>query len=278
MKSSEELKAGVIGLGQIGGGIAVSLTNSKRAVVVYDVLPEAAEKWPGLPALLPSPLEVAKASDVIMVAVFSGDQVRSVLEGSEGLLAGAHEGMTVVVLSTIGTEDNIAFYDLCKSKGVGYLDCGVSPGQLSDKNGLTAMVGGDKDVFDCALPILNDWARDVIYCGGNCAGMVTKIARNVITYSSWRSTTEAARLAATFGIDVGVFVSALESCDRVEQLFYTLLHARRQTGKVPGQMADMLENYVLKDMSAALHLAEEKNLDMPVAQSVLDLLSDTLDR
>jgi len=66
---NDELRAGVVGLGMIGGGVAVSLANSGRpAAAVYDVRPEAADGLEGVPAPVGSPAAVAKASDVVLVA------------------------------------------------------------------------------------------------------------------------------------------------------------------------------------------------------------------
>ena len=67
--SGAALRAGVVGLGQIGGGVAVCLARSGRPLTVDDVRPDAVDRWPGVPPVVGSPAEVARASDVVMIAV-----------------------------------------------------------------------------------------------------------------------------------------------------------------------------------------------------------------
>ena len=95
-------RAGVIGFGIIGGGVAVSLADSGRpATAVYDVRPDAAEDLAGVPAVAADPAAVARSSDVVGLAVVTADQARQALAGPAGVLAGARPGMVVVLLSTV---------------------------------------------------------------------------------------------------------------------------------------------------------------------------------
>jgi 3-hydroxyisobutyrate dehydrogenase-like beta-hydroxyacid dehydrogenase len=69
MTNEKTLRAGVIGLGMIGGGVAVSMVRRGRIPVVYDIRPDAADHLAGVPRPLASPAEVARVSDVVLVAV-----------------------------------------------------------------------------------------------------------------------------------------------------------------------------------------------------------------
>ena len=75
-------------------------------------------------------------------------------------------GSAIVILSTVGIDDIKNMYRMCKEKGIYLLDSGVSPGQLSDQNGLIALTGGDDEGIEMAMPVLQDWAKEVIHCGG----------------------------------------------------------------------------------------------------------------
>ena len=98
---ADNLRAGVIGLGKIGGGIAASLVRSGRIPAVYDVVEDAYKNHEGVPEQLKSAAEVARNSDVIMIAVFNAQQAKSVIADEGGILEGAHSGLVVVLTSTV---------------------------------------------------------------------------------------------------------------------------------------------------------------------------------
>ncbi|MYQ35191.1 NAD(P)-binding domain-containing protein, partial [Streptomyces sp. SID4956] len=210
---SDTLRAGVIGLGMIGGGVAVSLARSGRVPAVYDVRPDAAADLAGVPDPLGSPAEVAKTSDVVMVAVVNADQAREVIGGEHGLLAAAHPDLTIVLLATVALPVVHELAALCAERGVGFLDCGVTPGDKAAENGMVAILGGEQATVDAALPVLDDWAKKVVHCGPPGAGMATKIARNVVTYGSWRTVAEAAALARTAGVAPSRLAEVIDSAD-----------------------------------------------------------------
>src|SRR4051794_9462898 len=103
MESSENrsMRAGVIGLGMIGGGIATSLARSGRAPVVFDVRAEHAASLEGSPQQARSPAELASMVDVVFVVVVTGEQVQEVIHGSEGILEGASPGLVIAIVSTV---------------------------------------------------------------------------------------------------------------------------------------------------------------------------------
>jgi 3-hydroxyisobutyrate dehydrogenase-like beta-hydroxyacid dehydrogenase len=263
----------------IGGGVAASLVNSGRIPVTYDVISGAADKFPGVPKPLRSPAEVAKQSDVIMVAVFDAAQAREVIAGSDGILSAAHDDLTVVLLSTVELKEITELAEICAAEKVGFLDCGVTPGTQAAKNGLIAMVGGNEQTLEYAKPVLNDWARRVVHCGSVGAGMATKIARNVNTYGFWRIVTEAQRLANAAGVDSAKLLEVLEAADEVESLPYLLLRQRSagDDNKLPGAVGENIARFMEKDLKAAHVLAEKVGVDLPVRDICYDLVKDTLD-
>src|ERR1700677_4541096 len=101
VRGGHMLKAGVIGLGQIGGFVASGLAASKLLAAVYDVRSDAADKLEGVPALSARPAEVARVADVIFIAVVSADQAREALAGPGGVFEQARPGMEIVLQSTV---------------------------------------------------------------------------------------------------------------------------------------------------------------------------------
>ena len=189
---SGALRAGIVGLGAIGGGAAVSMARRGRIPAVYDVRPETADALDGIPAVKGSPADVTRDSDVVLIAVINAAQACDVLSGPEGILAAAKPGLIVVLLSTVSLAAVAELADICGPAGVTLLDCGVTRGDEAAQHGIVAMIGGPDDAVATAMPVLEDFARAVIHCGPLGAGMTAKIARNLITYGVWAVVDEAA--------------------------------------------------------------------------------------
>jgi 3-hydroxyisobutyrate dehydrogenase-like beta-hydroxyacid dehydrogenase len=269
-------RAGVVGLGMIGGGVAVSLARSGRIPAVFDIKPDTADRLEGVPSVLQTAAEVASVSDVIMIAVVDAEQARTVLGGEEGLLASAHPGMIVVLLSTVAVPVVHELAELCARSGVELLDCGVTPGDKAAQNGLVAILGGPDDAVHAALPVLKDFAKEVIHCGPLGTGMATKIARNVITYGSWRVVREASLLAASQGVDLAQLVRVIEEADPEGRTLLQML--KLQLAGFDGAAMEKAGVLTLmdKDLAAAQGLAAQSNLDVPLVDVTRHEASDTL--
>ena len=252
---SDTLRAGVIGLGMIGGGVAVSLARRGRVPAVYDIRPDASADLAGVPDPLASPAQVAEQSDIVMVAVVNAEQAHEVIGGRDGLLSAAHDGLTVVLQATVALPVVRELADLCAERGVGFIDCGVTPGDKAAENGMVAIIGGDQDTVDAASPVLEDWAKKVVHCGPSGAGMATKIARNVITYGSWRTVAEAAALARAAGVDTARLAEVVDTADPEGRTLLQLLRMEGPDGTLPAGIGSRIEPLMTKDLAAARDLA-----------------------
>ncbi|MEV7436516.1 NAD(P)-binding domain-containing protein [Streptomyces griseoviridis] len=269
----------MVGLGMIGGGVAVSLATSGLVPAVYDIRPTAADGLPGVPAPLGSPAEVAAASDVVMVAVVDAAQAREVIGGADGLLKGARPGLTLVLLATVELPVVRELAAACADAGVGFLDCGVTPGDRAAENGMVAILGGDQDVVDRALPVLDGWARKVVHCGPLGAGMATKIARNVVTYGGWRTVAEAVALVEAAGVEPARLTEVIDTADPGGTTLLQLLRLRTAgEGALPDALADKIEPLMAKDLDAARALAAELGVPVPLVDVARAHARQTLDR
>lgn len=223
MDSTTELRAGVVGLGMIGGGVATSLARSGRRPVVYDVRPEAAD-LPGDPDLATSAGDLASRCDVVLVAVVTADQARTVI--SE-VVTGGRRGSVVVLLSTVELDVVRELAATCERAGIGFLDSGVTPGDKAAENGLVTMIGGSDETFAYARPVLADFAKEAVHCGPLGAGMATKLARNVVTYGCWRAVTEAAGLADAAGVPAETLMHVITTADPTGSTLLQLLRMQR---------------------------------------------------
>lgn len=269
-------RAGVIGLGMIGGGVAVSLARRGRIPVVYDIRPDAADDLPGVPRPVGSPAEVARDSDVVLVAVVDADQARAVLCAVDGVLAGAHPGLIVVLLSTVAVPVVHELARVCTAAGVELLDCGVTPGDQAANNGLVAILGGSDDAVRSAMPVLDDFAKKVVHCGPRGAGMATKIARNVITYGTWRAVHEAAELARSAGVAPQRLIDVVQTADPDGATLFLWL--RNQIAAQPDSRTQVpqVRRLMDKDLAAAQELAAERGIPVPLVDAARSHGDETL--
>jgi alkylhydroperoxidase/carboxymuconolactone decarboxylase family protein YurZ len=153
----------------------------------------------------------------------------------------------------------------------------VTPGDKAAENGMVAILGGDDAVVAAALPVLRDWAKRVVHCGPLGAGMATKIARNVVTYGSWRTVSEAAELAAAAGVDPATLAEVIETADPQGRTLLQLLHMRGTDGELPESVGRQIEPLMAKDLAAARDLATELRVDIPLADVARTHMHKTLD-
>lgn len=277
ISDQEKLRAGVVGLGMIGGGIAESLLTSGYLPAVYDVRRESMEPFAGRARLASSAKEVAALSEVVMICVVNAAQAESVLTGGDGVLSAGKRGLIVCLVSTVSRRDVLRLGALCEEAGASLIDCGVSPGYLAARNGMIAMAGGGDEALERAESVLSGWSKEVIRCGGAGAGMAVKLARNVFTFGCWRVAKEAQHLVEASGGDPHKLLRAIEASDPEGELPLDKLRRAGKDGKIPPEVAEKNYPLMVKDLDAALDLAEETDVSMPAALAAREFAEDTLD-
>jgi len=264
--------AGVIGLGDIGRGLASNLMDAGVALSVCDVLAEATEPYREGAHVATSPADLAARSQVVVVAVINDEQVRSVLRGPDGVFAGARPGTSVVIVSTIATATVQELHAEGAGHGVTIVDCGVSGGPSAAASGeLVCMVGGSAEDVERVRPVLDVIACLVLHMGPHGAGLSAKLARNLVQYGSWLAAFEAQELAEAAGIDLLKLGQAIKESDKRIGGASTLMFrttaepwpADADAGLVGAMRAASLLAH--KDLGAALALGRELGVDLPLA-------------
>ena len=202
---------GVIGLGTIGGGIANNVHAAGVPLVVCDVRAEATDRHTAYAKVAGSPADVARESDIVVVAVVNDDQVRSVLSGPEGVLTELGAGITVVVVSTITPACVAAIGAEATALGVPIVDCGVSGGPSAAASGnLVCMCGGDPEVIAGLAPLFEAIGSLAVTMGPFGTGLAAKLARNVVQYGGWLAAYEGQVLAEAAGIDLAKLAQVVQ--------------------------------------------------------------------
>lgn len=161
-------RVGWIGTGVMGSSMVGHLMNAGFPATVYNRSKSKAEGLLSAGASwADSPKKVAENSDVIFSIVGFPSDVREVLLGSEGALAGSQAGKVLVDMTTSDPSLAVEISQAAQAKGVHSLDAPVSGGDVGAKNAaLSIMVGGDKSVFEALMPCWQAMGKTIVYQGG----------------------------------------------------------------------------------------------------------------
>jgi len=263
------LRAGFVGLGNIGRPMAERLVAGGLATTVHDLAPEAARALAEKGAqTADSPRALAAACDVVGVCVRDDADVRAVALGELGLLAGAAHGCVVALHSTIlpGTAREVGA--AAAERGVSVLDAPVTGGAAGARAGaLTVMVGGDAEAVERARPFLECFAKLVVHTGNLGSGAITKLCNNLMTYLGFAAAFEANLLAKEAGLDLASLDAVLTSNGNLNDQRRAFLALHRD-GPDPGDpgfqgylrgMTELAE----KDLAVTLAFAREQGVALP---------------
>ncbi|MGH9078841.1 MAG: NAD(P)-dependent oxidoreductase [Acidimicrobiales bacterium] len=268
---------GVIGLGDIGNGVAGSLVRDGFPLVVYDVRSEATERYAGTAVVAGSPAELVRRSDVVVVAVVNDEQVHAVLSGPDGGLAAAGPRTAFVVVSTISGPCVQAIGAEAAGLGVPVLDCGVSGGPTAAASGdLVCMVGGDPQVIERVQPLFDAIGSLTVIMGPFGAGLAAKLARNLVQYGSWLAAYAAQRLAEAAGIVLTDLAQVIRVSDAhiggASRLMFRSTVKPFTDADDQGLVDAMRAGASLahKDLAAALEMAGSLGVELPLAAMTED--------
>ncbi len=193
-----------LGLGVMGYPMAGHLKRAGHELTVYNRTASKAERWVSEHGgrAASTPAEAAADQDLIMICVGNDDDLREVVTGADGVLAGARNGAIVVDHTTASADVAREMAAACRGRGLGFLDSPVSGGQAGAVSGqLTVMVGGDEAVFDLARPVINAYARMVRHMGETGAGQLTKMVNQICIAGLIQGLAEGLHFAEQAGID-----------------------------------------------------------------------------
>jgi 3-hydroxyisobutyrate dehydrogenase len=218
---------------------------------------------------------------VVVVAVIDDAQVSEVLSGPSGAFGAARPGTAFIVVSTISSETVNRMANLAVDSGCELVDCGVSGGPVAAAQGrLVSMVGGSEDAVARVRPVLDCFSSHVVHMGPPGAGLQAKLARNVVQYGSWLASYEGQRLAEAAGIELSKLAFAIRESDALiggaSRLMFRETVAPFDDDAHPAIVEAMQAgaNLAHKDLRAALDLASELGVSLPMTAMTEELCDD----
>jgi 3-hydroxyisobutyrate dehydrogenase-like beta-hydroxyacid dehydrogenase len=267
------MKIGLIGLGAMGRAIAPRLMAAGHTVTGWNRSPEKAKPLieSGM-EMAPSPRAVACACDMVLSIVTDAAAVRSVALGADGVIAGLRRGGVYADMSTIAPDASRAISAQFASDGLAMLDAPISGSQVTLAQGnASVMVGGDREAFERAEPVLRAIGPKVTYIGTSGLAVQMKIAVNLLLMVEVIAFGEAVALAEKGGVAREVAVDAiLKSVAASPVLGYRGRFILE--GKMPEvPLADVTLQQ--KDMLLALELGRKLGSPVPLAAAANEMMN-----
>ncbi len=196
-------KIGFIGLGNMGGPMAVNLVNAGHIVTGFDLVAENVGAFVtagGTPAKTVS--QAVKDAEVVISMLPAGKHVLSVYTGPEGVLENVADGALLIDCSTIDVTTAREIAAQAAASGFDMLDAPVSGGIMGAQGAtLTFMTGASDEAFIRAEPILSQMGKNIIHAGGPGNGQAAKVCNNMLLGISMIGVSEAFNLADKLGLD-----------------------------------------------------------------------------
>lgn len=257
---------GFIGLGQMGAPMAAHLIPA--GVSVHDVDPASVAALSDAGALAPgSVAELAARCDVISLMVRDDHQVHQVLTG---IIGNARPDTVIAVHSTISHASALAFGILAADAGLELVDAPVSGSVLGAHAGnLAVMVGGTDAAVSRCRDAFEPWSGLFISAGALGSGIQLKLARNLVHFASFAAVGEAVRLAEASGVSIRSLSKVMRHTDAITGGPSAVI-LRQTAAPMPsddpwyGTLANVL-SLGHKDLGAALELAADLGIDIPLA-------------
>ena len=262
-------KVAFLGLGVMGYPMAGHLLKKGgHDVTVYNRSSAKAQQWAkeysGKHAA--TPREAAKDCDFVLMCVGNDDDVRSVVFGDNGALAGMKKSAILVDHTTASAIVAREIHQKAKGKDIGFIDAPVSGGQAGAQNGqLGIMCGGEPPVFDKAKPVLDVYAKMCALIGGPGSGQLTKMVNQICIVGLAQSLAEALAFAKRNSLDLEKVISVIS---KGAAQSWQMENRWKQMSELKAEGFGFAIEWMRKDVGICLAQAKGSGARLPVAALV----------
>lgn len=254
-------RIGWIGTGVMGTSMCGHLIEAGYPATVYNRTPSKTKPLTDRGAALAgTPRELAERSDVIFTIVGFPRDVREVILGEDGTLAGAKAGQVLVDMTTSEPALAREIFEAAKAKGVHAVDAPVSGGDIGAREArLSIMVGGERETYDALLPLFQAMGKTIVHQGPAGAGQHTKMVNQILIATNMIGVCEALLYGHKAGLDLDEVLKSVGS-GAAGSWSLNNLGPRMIAGNFePGFFVE----HFLKDMGIALSESKRMNLALP---------------
>lgn len=254
-------RIGWIGTGVMGASMCGHLLDAGFTATVYNRTPAKAEpllargaRWAD------TPKAVAEVSDVVFSIVGYPADVRSVILGAEGVLAGSQPGKVIVDMTTSQPSLAVEIAEAAAAAEVWSIDAPVSGGDVGAREArLSIMIGGEKAVVEALRPCWEAMGKTIIHQGGPGAGQHTKLVNQIVIAGNMIGVCEGLLYAYRAGLDLTTVMASIASGAAASWSLSNLGARIIDNNFDPGFFVE----HFIKDMGIALDESKRLGLTMP---------------
>ena len=267
-------KVAFIGLGVMGYPMAGHLALAGHHVTVYNRNPAKAKDWCAEfagQASAPTPRQAAEGADMVFCCVGNDDDLRAVMLGADGALAGTKAGALLIDHTTASANVARELFAAAKAHGVHFVDAPVSGGEAGAINGLlTVMCGGESAAFERAKPVGMAFSKAFTLMGDSGAGQLTKMVNQICIAGLVQGLSE----GIAFGMKAGL---------NMEQVLEVIGKGAAQSWQMDNRgktmVADKFDfgfavDWMRKDLGLVLEEAKRNGARVPVTALVDQFYAD----
>jgi 3-hydroxyisobutyrate dehydrogenase-like beta-hydroxyacid dehydrogenase len=256
-----------VGLGVMGYPMAGHLVKHGHEVAVFNRTPAKAEAWAAEYGgrACRTPREAAQGAEIVFCMVGDDPDVRAVVYGDDGILAGMGPDAVLVDHTTASADLARELFAAAEAQGKHFIDAPVSGGQAGAVNGvLTIMCGGEEEPFARAEPVMRAYGRQITLIGGAGAGQLTKMVNQICIAGLVQALSEAVNFAIRAGLDT-------------DKVLATISKGAAQSWQMENRWKTMVQDkfdfgfavdWMRKDLRIALEEARRNGAPLPITAAV----------
>ncbi len=263
---------GFIGLGTMGKSMASNLITAGYTLHIYNRSQDPVRELVSKGAIAcQTPKEVAENSSVTILCLPDSRIVEMITLGENGLIEGLSADKILIDMTTSKPESTRMIFEKLSEKGAAMLDAPVSGGPKGAKDGtLSIMIGGDPKIFEACHPIFDILGKKLFHVGEIGSGHTLKAVNNLLYGTLLVASCEAVTLGVKAGIDPKTLIEVISNSSGNNLAINTKFKQKVLNRDFnPGFTVDLLH----KDMSIALELAQNLDLDMRTSAHAIKTLS-----
>ena len=256
-----------VGLGVMGYPMAGHLQKNGYNVTVFNRTESKAKKWVEEYGgqMGKTPNEASLNAEIVFLCVGRDEDIIEVMEGDNGILSSAKEGLIIVDHTTASAEIARTYFAKLQKRNVAFLDAPISGGQAGAENGaLSIMIGGEENDFQVVKPVLQSYGKAIELIGPSGSGQIAKMINQICIAGLVQGLSEAMAFGKKAKVDMEKVLSVISKGAaqswQMENRYRTMIDGKFDYG--------FAVDWMRKDLSICFNEAKKNGASLPITEIV----------
>ena len=256
-----------VGLGVMGYPMAGHLQKNGYNVTVFNRTESKAKKWVEEYGgqMGKTPKEASLNAEIVFMCVGRDEDIIEVMEGENGILSSAKEGLIIVDHTTASAEIARTYFAKLQKRNVAFLDAPISGGQAGAENGaLSIMIGGEENDFEVVKPVLQSYGKAIELIGPSGSGQIAKMINQICIAGLVQGLSEAMAFGKKAKVDMEKVLSVISKGAaqswQMENRYRTMIDGKFDYG--------FAVDWMRKDLSICFNEAKKNGASLPITEIV----------